>query len=523
VAAFAIFTIFPPYILDFSYSFLSYIFHFYPFEKSVSMANPLVLAGLGFYLVLRLGIGLYASRRIKGSADFIVAGKRLSLLLCTATLAATWFGGGICIGAASAAYKGGLLAVVADPFGAALCLFLAGLFYVRLMRRMGLMTIASFFTSRFGPKAGLLASLCTIPAYVGWVGSLLVAFGRILQTLTGIEPATGICIATAIVLVYTWAGGMWAVTLTDVVQVVVLILGLFILTPILISDMGGWAAIVAQIPSSRFDFYPQEGTSASWLSYARDWLVIGLGNLAGQDLIQRSLSSRDEKIAYRSAYLAGLLYITVGLLPIFLGMAGAVVLPGLADPDLIMMSLAMKYLPDLALVLFMGALLSALLSSADSALLAPASVLGWDLLHYFKPDASEQLSLRTTRLSVLLLGIFSLAIALQTSSVYELMVNSWSVLLASLFVPLTAGLWWRHSNDLGALASILVGLCSWQILSFAAPDMPRDLLAVPFAAIALVLVSYLSKDQSPPRPLIDAEGHQLDYTDRLGTQLFAKS
>ncbi|MDE0965991.1 MAG: hypothetical protein OSB73_22935, partial [Candidatus Latescibacteria bacterium] len=122
-----------------------------------------------------------------------------------------------------------------------------------------------------------------------------------------------------------------------------------------------------------------------------------------------------------------------------------------------------------------------------------------------------------------LLGIFSLVIALQTSSVYELMVNSWSVLLASLFVPLTAGLWWRHSNDLGALASILVGLCSWQILSFAAPDMPSDLLAVPFAAIALVLVSYLSKDQSPPRPLLDAEGHQLDYTDRLGTQLFAKS
>jgi SSS family transporter len=484
------------------------------------MANPLVLAGLGFYLLLMIGIGLYASRRVKGSADFIVAGKRLSLLLCTATLAATWFGGGICIGAASAAYKGGLLAVVADPFGAALCLFLAGLFYVRLMRRMGLMTIASFFTSRFGPRAGLLASLCTIPAYVGWVGSLLVAFGRILQTLTGIEPFTGICIAAAIVLIYTWAGGMWAVTLTDLVQVVILILGLFILTPILISDMGGWTAIVAQIPSHRFDFYPQQGDSASWFSYARDWLVIGLGNLAGQDLIQRSLSSRDEKIAYRSAYLAGLLYITVGLLPVFLGMAGAIVLPGLADPDLIMMSLAVKYLPDLALVLFMGALVSALLSSADSALLAPASVIGWDLLHYFKPNADERLSLRLTRLSVLGLGIFSLAIALQTSSVYDLMVNSWSVLLASLFVPLTAGLWWPRSNDYGALASIIAGLFSWQILTFTAPDMPADLLAVPFAAVALVVVSLSTQKQSVARDLVDAEGQKLPYTNRLGSCLF---
>ena len=102
------------------------------------MVNPLVLIGLGLYLALMLGIGLYASRRVKGSVDYIVAGKRLPLLLCTATLAATWFGGGICIGAASAAYEGGFLAVVADPFGAALCLFLAGLFYVRMMRRMGM-------------------------------------------------------------------------------------------------------------------------------------------------------------------------------------------------------------------------------------------------------------------------------------------------------------------------------------------------------------------------------------------------
>ena len=258
------------------------------------MANPLVLIGLGVYLAVMLGVGLYAGRRVRNSTDFIVAGQRLPLLLCTATLAATWFGGGICIGAASAAYKGGILAVIADPFGAALCLFLAGLFYVRLMRRMGLMTIASFFSRRFGPRAGLLASLCTIPAYVGWTGSLLVAFGRILQSLTGIDPAVGICAAAVIVLIYTWAGGMWAVTLTDFVQVTILVLGLFILTPILLGDMGGWKALVAQIPSSRFDFYPR-GDAASWLAYARDWLVIGLGNLAGQDLIQRSLSSRVTK------------------------------------------------------------------------------------------------------------------------------------------------------------------------------------------------------------------------------------
>ena len=221
-------------------------------------------------------------------------------------------------------------------------------------------------------------------------------------------------------------------------------------------------------------------------------------------------------MAYRSAYLAGLLYITVGLLPVFLGMAGAVILPDLADPDLVMMSLALKYLPDIALVLFMGALVSALLSSADSALLAPASVIGWDLLRYFKPDAEERSSLRVTRLSVLLLGALSLLLALRTASVYDLMVDSWSVLLASLFVPLTAGLWWPKSNGPGALASIGVGLCAWQVLRMLPVDLPADLLAVPFSALALVIVSLLTQKKAPPQPLLDAEGRPLAYENRVG-------
>ncbi len=480
------------------------------------MTHPIVIVGLAIYLAVMIGVGLYASRRVSGSVDFIVAGKRLSLLLCTSTLAATWFGGGICIGAASAAYKGGFLGVIADPFGAALCLFLAGLFYVRVLRRMGLMTVASFFTSRFNRQAGLLASCCTIPAYVGWVASLMLAFGRILQSLTGLDPTTGIAIAAVVVLVYTYAGGMWAVTLTDFVQLVVLIAGMVIITPLLLADMGGWSNIAAKIPAERFHLYPHEADGAQWFDYARNWLVIGLGNLAGQDLIQRSLSSRDEKVAYRSSYFAGLLYITVGLLPVLLGMAGAVVLPQLGDPDLVMMQLALKYLPDVVLTLFIGALVSALLSSADSALLAPASVVGWDLLRYFRPDANERSSLLVTRVSVLVFGLAALLLALHKTSVYDLMVDSWSVLLASLFVPLTAGIWFPRSNGPGAIGAVVVGLTAWLFFIGYFPDLPGDLMAVPFAAIALVVISLLTGKISPPEPLRDADGQTLEYNRRLG-------
>jgi SSS family solute:Na+ symporter len=476
----------------------------------------MLITGLVVYLLIMLAIGLYASRRVENSADFVVAGRRLGIWLSTGTLAATWFGGGLCIGAASAAYSGGFLAVIADPFGAALCLFLAGLFYVRALRRTGVMTIASFFTRRFSKSSGLLASICTIPAYVGWVAALMVAFGRILQSVAGVEPVTAIWMGAGVVLLYTFAGGMWAVTLTDCVQLTILIVGMIVLTPILLADMGGWSAIAAQIPTERFHLYPHDADATTWIGYARDWLVIGLGNLAGQDLIQRTLSSRDDKIAVRSAYYAGLIYVTIGFLPVLLGMAGAVVLPNLADPDMVMMALAQKYLPTAALVLFCGALVSALLSSADSALLAPASVVGWDMLRHLRPDADERTCLLVSRVAVIVFGLLALVLALHRSSVYDLMVDSWSVLLATLFVPLTAGIWWSRANAAGSLASILVGGCAWLVLMQTTNTWPPDLLAVPFALVALVTVSIATGSRQPPIPLADDSGQQITGIERLG-------
>ena len=483
----------------------------------------LILVGLIAYVTVMILVGLYASKKIKSSTDFIVAGKNLSLPFCSATLAATWFGGGICIGAASAAYKGGFLAVIADPFGAALCLFIAGLFYVRILRRMGIMTIASFFGNRYGRKSSLLASLCTIPAYIGWVASLMVAFGRILESLTDIDPAISILVAGIAVIVYTVGGGMWAVTLTDLIQITILVAGLLIITPILLNDMGGWTSLAEKIPTDRFHLYPHVSDTSIWFAYIRDWLVIGLGNLAGQDLIQRSLSSKNEKVAYRSAYLAGTLYVTIGLIPVFLGLAGSVIFPNLSNPDLIMMKMALTYLPDVAIILFTGALVSALLSSADSALLAPSSVIGWDLLRYLKPNATDKNTLMVSRVSVVICGIFSIWLALQSNSVYELMINSWSVLLATLFVPLTAGIWWPKANKPGCLASILVGFFSWQIFSSILKDLPADLLAVGPATIALITVSLLTQKKEPPSPISDPSGIPIPLQNRIGLSFFDKT
>ena len=474
---------------------------------------PIVI-GLSFYVLITLLVGLYAGRRIKASADFIVAGRRLGIWLATGSLAATWFGGGVVIGAASEAYKSGFLGVIADPFGASLCLFLAGLFYVRMMRRMRLSTVSGFFEIRYGKQAGVIAALCTIPAYVGWVASLLLAFGKVIHAIVGLDPTVAICVGTAVVLIYTAAGGMWAVTLTDFLQVSVLIAGLVIIFPMLIHDMGGWTAIRSQIPDDRFFLFPGNASLPEWLGYVRDWMVIGLGNLAAQDLLQRSLSSRSESVAQNSAYLAGLLYVTVGLLPVFLGISATLIYPELQDPDLVMMKLGMHYLSPVWTALFLGALVSALMSSADSGLLAPAGIIGSDLLRYLRPGISEARILSVCRLSVPVLGLVALYLALAHNVVYTLMVDSWSILLATLFVPMTAGLWWPRANTPGALASILSGLITWVLILAWAPHLPADLLAVPVALCFLVFFSRFTTQA--PRPLTDTSGKSLEFKDRIG-------
>lgn len=478
--------------------------------------QTIILIGVGIYMAAMLGIGFIVSGRIQDSADFIVAGRRLPLWLCTFTLFATWFGGGTCMGAAGAAFKEGFLGVIADPFGAALCLFLAGLFYVRIMRRMSLLTVADFFRSRFGRDSELVASICVIPAYVGWVGSQFVAFGYILHTLTGMDTTLAIMVSAFIVLAYTTAGGMWAVTVTDFVQGSILILGMVILLPIIIHDAGGWTAVKTQLPESHFSFFPETGFK-EWIWYIEAWLVIGLGSIPGQDLLQRALSAKNERVAQNSSYVAGIMYLTVGVIPVILGMIGSVVLPEVADPEYIMPALGLKYLHPIGMSLFVGALLSALMSSADSALLAPASIIGENVVRYFKRDISEKQVLRLSRWSVPVVGIIALLIGLYFKNIYNLMVNSWAFLLVSLFVPLTAGIYWKKANAPAALASMITGLVAWVLFAVVQSEYPADLIALGISAVVMVVVTWMTRNSHPALPLKDLDGKDLAYADRLGT------
>ncbi|MBN1526208.1 MAG: sodium:solute symporter family protein, partial [Candidatus Omnitrophica bacterium] len=390
-----------------------------------------IVGGVGFYMLVMLGIGCWASRRVKNARDYIVAGGRLGWMLSIGTIFATWFGAETCMGSSGTAFSKGILGVIADPFGAGLCLVVSGLFFARYFRSLKIETIVDYFEMRYGRDASWFLSLVYIPVYVGWIGAQLLAFGYILNSLTGIPLMPAVVISTVVVVIYTYSGGMWADTMTDLFQAMILLAGLLILYPILVRDIGGFARAKAAIPKEFFYFYPRNASALNWLNYLQAWVIVGLGSLPAQDLFQRTMSAKNATISKWASITAGFFYVSIGLLPVFLGILGRISLPA-STGEKILIELALKYLPPPLIALMVGALLSAIMSSADSAILAPASIIGHNIVRSIKPHASEKLQLKWCRWSVLLLSALSLMLAMYFKNIYRLCQESWGVLLAGI-------------------------------------------------------------------------------------------
>jgi len=479
--------------------------------------EAIIFTGVGIYLAIMLVIGIYASKRANSTADFIVSGRRMPIWICSFTLMATWFGGGTMMGASGAAYEGGLLAVIADPFGGALVMFLSGFFFVRLFRRLKLLTFIEFFEDRYGRTAGTVAAIGSISSSIGWTGGLLVAFGFVFQSLTGVPIEIGITGGAIVVFVYTVAGGMWAVALTDFVQMVIIAIGMVLLLTVVLIDVGGWGVISAQLPEHTFRMIPLEHTVEPWLNYMRAWMILGLADLTSQSLIQRAMSAKTEQVAQNSFYLASFGYLTLGMIPVMLGIIASVTIPGLADTESVIPTLAINHLHPVAIAIFVGALLAAIMSSADSALLAAASVFSTNIFPLFKPRATDRLRLLVTRIAIPTFGIIALVIALKLQVVYDLVLDSNSVLLVSITVPFIAAVWWKKANRTGALAAMAAGFITWAITSQLAPHLPGDFLGLIACLLTLLVVTPLTQKFDPPRPALNSDGEEVELKDRLGT------
>ncbi len=478
--------------------------------------EAIIFSGVAIYLVVMLGIGIYASKRASSATNFMVAGRNLPVWICSATLIATWFGGGTMMGASGAAYEGGLLAVIADPFGGALAMFLVGFFFVRLFRRLRLITFIDFFQNKFGTTAATIAAVGSVSSNIGWTGALLVAFGFVFQSLTGVPVELGILGGAVVVFVYTVAGGMWAVALTDFVQMVIIAVGLVMLLIVVLIDVGGWGAIAPHLPEDTFRMTPKKPIPSLWLNYFRAWLIFGLADVTAQTLMQRAFSAKNEQVAQISFYIAGIGHLSLGMIPVMLGIIASVTMPGLADSESVIPAMAIEHLHPVLIAIFVGALLAAIMSSADSALLSAATVFTQNILPLFKRNASDRFRLLTTRIAIPVCGTISVYIALKVQVVYDLILDSNSVILVCVTVPFIVGVWWKKANRSGALAAMAMGFIAWFATITIAPELPGDLLGLIAALGTILIVTPLTQRIDPPRPLLNSDGEEVELKDRLG-------
>lgn len=457
-----------------------------------------VLIGVFVYIFAQLAIGVAVSRRIKSEADYLLAGRSFGYGLVTFSIFATWFGAETCIGAAGAVYEHGLAGVAADPFGYTLVLFLVGLVYAVPLWRRKLTTLADLFHARYSPGVERLAVLMMVPTSVMWAAAQIRAFGQVLSASSELGFLAAVSIAAAVVVIYTMYGGLRADAWTDVVQGIALVIGLIVMLVVFVDHQGGVAAVAASIPREKFNLF--SGFATDPLAMAEKWAIPILGSLVAQELAARVIAARSPQVARRAPLIAGVFYLLFGLIPVVIGLAAAGVVGRVEDSEQILPLIAQKLLSPFWYVLFAGALISAILSTVDSALLAAASLTSHNIIVPLCPGMSEAAKVRTARIGVLVFGVIAYVLAIYGAGVYELVSAAAAFGGAGLFVIIAFGLFSSFGGARSAYAALIAGMAVWIYSSYVA-DLPyaflRSLAAalVVYPVIAVVEFAFKRKAQ----------------------------
>ena len=423
------------------------------------------------YMLVSIAIGLYAARRVNSSTDYVVAGRSLPIYVTIVIVFATWFGSETVLGIPATFLEEGLGGIIGDPFGASLCLILVGTVFAARLYRMKLLTIGDFYKQRYGRAVELIVSGCICVSYLGWVAAQVMALGLVFNIVTGgaLTNEWGMVIGLGIVLVYTIFGGMWSVAFTDLMQMSVIVIGLFIIT-FFISNLAGGTDVVINhaIDNNMLNNFWPELSMPAILAFIAAWITMGFGSIPQQDVFQRVMSAKDEKTAVRGTVIGGVAYLIFAFIPIFLAYSAFVIEPETVktqlaeDSQVILPSLILNHTPVWVQVLFFGAVLSAIMSTASGTLLAPSVTFAENIAKGFVGNIDDKKFLRMIRICVFIFAGIVLAISLNSElSIFEMVENAYKITLVGAIVPLFAGLYWNRANKAGALTSIIMGIGTW--------------------------------------------------------------
>lgn len=507
-----------------------------------------ILALLLVYLLVVVFIGLRYSKRISESDDWALAGRQLTLPFIVPSIVATWICAGAIMGAAGWGYLYGFQGTIFDPWGPFLTMILIGIFFAGRMRKLGYTTVADFFNSRFSPFVGFLYMIIQVFVVFGWLGGQLIALGIILHLTTGFDTNIAIIIATIVVVLVTYYGGLWALSRVDAIGFVLIFAGLFVMLPIVMQQVGGFsnffatAEVWGEIPA--FAIVPIAGEEGYlWYTglvgiayYIAAWASLGLGDINSQILLQRALAAKDHQTATRGFFISAFLYLILGMIPVTIGIAmftwGLDLNPVTAE--FVLPWVAGNLLPPWAGILFIVALAAAIISTSGDNVLIGATLIGHNVYRYLKPKTNKQEELKVARLATPLIAIVALAIALFFGSVYKLIVFTGAIALCTLFTPYVFGFFWKKANTVGAISSYFAGIISWVIFYLLTLPTTKEanidimvegevfmewavwdaiyIALIPATIIslaAMVIGSLLTQKSHPPKPILDAEGNEV--------------
>ncbi|MFE7663185.1 sodium:solute symporter [Streptomyces celluloflavus] len=424
------------------------------------------------YLAGMLAMGWWGMRRAKSKSDFLVAGRRLGPAMYSGTMAAIVLGGASTIGGVGLGYQYGLSGAWM-VFTIGLGLLALSIFFSARIARLRVYTVSEMLDLRYGGSAGIISGI------VMWAYTLMlavtstIAYATIFDVLFGLDRTLSIVLGGVIVVAYSALGGMWSITLTDMVQFVVKTIGvLLLLLPIAVIRAGGFAEMRAQLPD---DYFAPLGIGGQTVfTYV---LIYSFGMLIGQDIWQRVFTARGDKVARLGGTAAGTYCLVYALAGAVIGTAAKVLYPHLGSPDDAFATIVRDALPVGLRGLVLAAALSAVMSTSSGALIACATVANNDIWARVKHIAElrgrgrdqdrneaqdqdqgqEHDEVRGNRAFILLMGVGVIAIAIALNDVVEALTLAYNVLVGGLLVPILGGLLWKRGTGAGALAAIAVG------------------------------------------------------------------
>lgn len=442
------------------------------------------------YAGAMMALGWIGMRRSKNHEDFLVAGRNLGPTLYMGTMATTVLGGASTIGTVRLGYVYGISGVwLCAAIGVGIILL--NMFLAKPLMKLRIFTVTQVLEQRYNPITRQVSSYIMF-AYALMIGVVsTLGIGTIMEVFLDVPFWVAILISGGLIVAYSTIGGMWALTLTDMVQFVIKTVGLMmLLMPIALHRAGGWDGLVAKLPETAFSF-----SAIGYDTILTYVLIYTFGVLIGQDIWQRVFTARTPKIAQYAGSAAGIYCIIYGVCTAIIGMSARVLLPELENPNNAFASIIQVALPDGLRSLMITAAMAAMMSTASAGLLAASSTLTEDILPRFRGGKGSGLAIN--RICTMATGIAVLGVALVVDDVLSALTMAYNLLVGGMLIPLIGAIYWKRATPAGATAGMAVGCLT--TIAFMLKD-GLDANTPIYYSLSLGLITYVMVSLFTKRP-----------------------